>query len=212
MLSIPYEKHCSKCDLVKPLTEFYPRGKGSKHYCSYCKACMKLDSKKQRKGDRKISYNESEQAVISRLATLGIAALPGKALSHQWADIIIWGCVLAETKSSAFRNGQFTFAFTHDQRRNGVRGSLIILVCRYEHRNTYHVFPASYPGFYGKDGRLKTMATWTPNRSNSGRPPIFTDEIMSSHQDAWHMIEAERQRISQQLRDGRELVDVMLAA
>lgn len=213
MLSIPYEKHCSKCDLVKPLTEFYPRGQGTKYYSSYCKECMKLDSKNQVHVDPKVSSIPSENDVITELAKMGIPAFPGKAFNHHLADIVAWGCVLIETKSSAMHeNGGFEFAFTHRQQKREIRGSLIVLVCRYNDHNTYHVFQANDPKFYRKNGTLKTTVSFKPKRSKSGPPSVFTEDIMAAHKDAWHMLEADKQRVIQELKQGRELIEVLKAA
>jgi hypothetical protein len=211
-LNIPQTKYCRKCDTVKPLDAFYRRGK-TKYRCSYCINCMKIDSHNQRKVDKQESVVESEMAVIAELAKLGIPALHGKAFSHKLADVCAHGAVCIEVKSSKLHDdGTFEFGFSHRQQKEDIRGTLIILVCRYPDRYTYHVFSAKDPKFYRADGTLKTAASWTPNRGNAGRKPIFTDAIMKAHENAWHMIEAERQRVSQELRRGQDLMEILKAA
>lgn len=211
-LTIPHEKYCSKCDTVKPLSAFYRRGT-TKYRSSYCKACMIIDSKNQPKVDKHESVVASEMAVIAELSKLGIPSLPGKAFSHKLADVCAHGCVCLEVKSSTLHpDGQFEFGFSHRQQKEDIRGTLIVLVCCYEDRNTYHIFSAKDPKFYRTDGTLKTSVTWTPNRGNTGRKPVFTDAIMAAHKDTWHMVEAERQRVIQELRHGKELIEVLKAA
>lgn len=211
-LKIPQTKYCRKCDAVKPLSEFYRRGK-TKYRCSYCIECMKIDSKNQPKVDPQESTVESERAVIAELAKLGIPALPGKAYSHKLADVCALGCVCIEVKSSKqYEDGSFNFGFSYRQQKEEIRGTLIVLVCRYQDRKTFHVFSAKDPKFYRKDGTLKTAVTWKPNRSSQGKSPVFTDEIMAAHKDTWHMVEAERQRVSQELRHGQDLIEILKAA
>lgn len=211
-LTIPHEKYCRKCDTVKPLSEFYKRGT-TKYRCSYCIACMKIDSKNQRKVDPQESTIESEMMVIAELSKLGIPALPGKAFSHKLADVCAHGSVCIEVKSSTMHsNGGFEFGFSHRQQKEDIRGTLIILVCRYENRDTFHIFSAKDPKFYRADGTLKTTISFKPNRSTQGPRSVFTEAIMSAHKDAWHMVEAERQRVIQELRRGTELMEIFRAA
>lgn len=37
-------KHCRKCNTTKPVSEFYPRGKGRRGYQAWCKECAKATS------------------------------------------------------------------------------------------------------------------------------------------------------------------------
>jgi hypothetical protein len=195
----------------QPIENFYPRGK-SGYLCSECKDCMKARSKRQKPVDRKVSVVPSEGDVITQLLSNGIPALPGKALHQQWADVIAWGCVLIEVKSSALSDRQFSFGFSHDQRNGKLRGDLIVLVCRYDDKNTYHVFPSSHPMFYGKTGKLKTGVNWTPQRKPNGKPSVVTDDMMSAAENKWQMIEDYRLKIAARLMVVQELPIRLVAA
>jgi hypothetical protein len=173
---------------------------------------MKARSKRQKPVDRKVSVVPSEGDVITQLLSNGIPALPGKALHQQWADVIAWGCVLIEVKSSALSDRQFSFGFSHDQRNGKLRGDLIVLVCRYDDKNTYHVFPSSHPMFYGKTGKLKTGVNWTPQRKPNGKPSVVTDDMMSAAENKWQMIEDYRLKIAARLMVVQELPIRLVAA
>lgn len=198
-------KICIACKQPKDLSEYYPRGT-SGYLSSECKDCMKARSKRQVAVNKLIPIVSSEGDVIAQLIKRGIPALPGKALHQQKADVIAWGCVLIEVKSSNYRYRQFCFSFTYDQRNKRLRGDIIVLVCHYEDKNTYHLFPATHPMFYNNKGKLKTAVSWTPQKreNGNGRPGI-TDEMMEAAEDRWQMVEDYRQRIIDKLVKFQEL-------
>lgn len=210
-MDIVSQKKCAACKIEKSLSEFYPRGK-TKYYCSECKECMKARSKRQAPRNRQVSTVESEGDVIKKLLENGVPALPGKALRHQWADVVAWGCILIEVKSSNLINGQFSFGFTSAQRRERLRGEFIALVANWGDHSDYYIFPANLPMFYNKDGTLKTAVGWTPNRKIAGRKSPMTDKERESYRDAWHLIETRRLEIVQQLRQGNDLIEILKAA
>lgn len=198
MFNYTNPKQCINCKEFKDLSEYYKRG-DSGYLCSECKTCMKARSKRSQKVDRKVSMVASESEVIEQLHLNGIPALPGKALHHQWADVIAWGCVLIEVKSSSLIDRSFFFAFSYSQRNGKLRGDLVVLVCRYENKNTYHVFNATHPMFYDKDGKLKFGVSWTPDRHGNGRPAVVTDMMMAKAENRWQMIEDYRLKLSARL-------------
>lgn len=204
-------RKCSTCKQIKSVTEFYTRGKHSPYYCAECKDCMKLRSRNQRRVDRKVSVVPSEGDVIHELLRQGIPALPGKALAQQWADVIAFGAVLIEVKSSKLHKGQFNFAFTPHQQRGRIRGDLVVLVCRHETGNTFHVFPSSHPMFR-KEGKVRFMVTWTPNRKRSGRRSVLTDAMMAEAENNWQLVHDYLKRISDRLRFGEQLPILLNAA
>lgn len=173
---------------------------------------MKARSKRQKPVDRKISVVPSEGEVITQLLSNGIPALPGKALHQQWADVIAWGCVLIEVKSSALDGRQFSFGFSHDQRNGKLRGDLVVLVCRYEDKNTFHVFPSNHPMFYGKNGKLKTGVSFTPERNKQGPRSVLTDEMMADAENRWQFVEDYRLKIAARLMRVQELPILLNAA
>lgn len=209
--SVSRIKRCCACNIEKPITEFYERMKGNGVYTSECKECMKLRSKKQPKRNRQVSGVASEQAVITRLLENGIPALPGKALGHQWADIVAWGAILCECKMSRLIKGQFGFTFTAAQRHQRLRGEFIVLVADWGDHSDYYIFPAKHPMFYDEKGMLKTFIGWTPNRKNAGRPASMSEGERESYRDAWHLIETRRIEIVQQLKE-KKIIALPIAA
>jgi hypothetical protein len=204
-------KVCKDCQQEKSVSEFYERVEGG-WLTAYCKVCHRIRSKRQQRGDRKIAVVQSEGDVITQLLKQGIPALPGKALQQQWADVIAWGCVLLEVKSSLLHDRQFAFAFTPKQRSTRLRGDLVVLVCRYEDKNTYHVFPSNHNMFYSTKGKLKTAVSWTPDRSNAGGHIVVTDEMMADAENRWDLIEDYRLKISTRLLHSQEFPVLINAA
>lgn len=206
-------RKCSKCHELKALSEFYPRP-GGKYVTSECKECMKTRSKQAVKVDKKVALVPSEADVITELHKRGIPALPGKALHQQWADVIAYGCVLIEVKSSELNHrGSFHFAFTQSQRDGKLRGDLIALVCRYgDGENTFHVFSANETFFRDKNGKLKSMVSYTPERGRQGRPSVLTDDMMARAQDHWELVGLYLDKIQTRLKAGYELPIRLIAA
>ena len=204
-------RKCTKCQVLKAASEFYPRP-GGKYLTSECKECMKARSKLQGYVDRKVSTVPSETDVIAELHKQGIPALPGKALGQQWADVIAYGCVLIEVKS-ALRHyrGCYQFAFTPSQRAGKLKGDLVVLVCKMETGNTYHVFHASNPVFY-HDGKLKTAVAWTPGAKHKGRFVSLDDEKMLAAQNNWDLVDRHLVKIQNKLMEGFELPIRLVAA
>lgn len=213
MIEYTNPRVCVKCQLPKDLSEYYPRP-GGKYLCAECKDCMKLRSKVQVKVDKKVAVVPSEAEVITELHKHGIPALPGKALSQQWADVIAYGCVLIEVKSAKrhYRGG-YNFAFTPSQRSGKLKGDLVVLVCKMETENSFHIFQANNPIFYGEGGKLKTAVTWTPQAKHRGRYPIaLTDDMMYVAQNNWDLVERHLVKIQNKLIEGFELPIRLLAA
>lgn len=61
-------KKCTKCGEVKPITEFYKRGK---YYQSYCKACDYEKCKKRRKERRKANPYVRRGVIYSEMTNSG---------------------------------------------------------------------------------------------------------------------------------------------
>lgn len=213
MIEYTNERECSKCHAVKLLSEFYPRP-GGKYVTSECKECMKARSRNQVAVDKKVALVPSEAGVIVELHKRGIPALPGKALHQQWADVIAFGCVLIEVKSSLLNHrGTFNFAFTASQRSGKLRGDLVVLVCKHDDgENTFHVFTANEPFLYGEDGKLKMAVSWTPARGRQGRPSVVTDGMMEAARNRWSLVDDYLARIQQRLMDGQQLPIKLIAA
>lgn len=205
-------KVCGDCGKRKPVEEFYARSGAPHLRVSYCIDCYKARNKTAKTTPKHISTVKSERQLIEHLATFGIPALPGKALSHTYADVIAWGCVLLEVKASSMIAGRFNFHFTPIQQTVGLRGQLLVLVCEYDDHQTFHCFDAKDPRFYTERGTIKTGITYTPNRSNAGKPAVFTEDGMATAEDRWELIEDERQRVRLALLKGAPLPVMATAA
>lgn len=152
-------KDCPHCGATKSVDEFYLRTDG-RNYNSWCKACMMENSRQLAKQNisRLITRIDGENAVLSALHQQGIPAVPGKALSHKWADIIAWGIVRIEVKSSVrYDDGSFHWNFTSRQVHDGVRGQIAILMENAE-VPVFHVLSSQSPVFYRKGERKTTVA------------------------------------------------------
>lgn len=196
-------KVCTDCGKTKHLSGFYKRSGAPHLRLSVCKDCMKLRAKTATKYPAYKSGVVHEQELIDKLATLGIPALPGKALAHKWADVIAWGCVMIEVKLATFDGRSYHWTFTPQQQQRGVRGHIIVLAT-FNHGYDYYVFPSDYEGFYN-DGGLKTGVMWTPKRSGGGKKAVLTESIMRIAYNSWIDIDYKRDDICKALRNGGEL-------
>lgn len=196
---------CTNCKVEKPTDAFYRRANAQHLFLSECKDCMKRRSKTQTKTDKRVSTVESERHMIEVLNSAGIPTLPGKALSHTFADVICWGCVLIEVKYARQSGDKsFTWSFSPTQVKQGVRGDFIALVCEWNDGYiSQHIFGARDSVFYRPDNRLKAAITYKPNRSNAGRQAVITERLMRDHQNAWSLIAQKRINIENDLREGK---------
>lgn len=186
---------CRRCGRAQPLAEFYKRRSASDGYENYCKSC-----KREKWGDRRSfpkgkASNLGEKQVISRLKNYGIYAAPGKASVWKWADVVAWGCVRIEVKTSAPHDGRFLFgnrSRVHKLEDN----HLVVLVCRYPDTPSYHVFRADDPVFF-RDGEAKQGFQYNPDSSYIPDDPRgwLTREIMSAAKDRWILINDIRSEI-----------------
>lgn len=205
-------KVCRKCGLEKSIDEFYKRS-GANGTQSYCIACYNARAATQIRAPKNIAGEQSERDVVSVLLSNGIYATGGKASAFKYIDVVAWGCVRIEVKSSTLRSNNYpddlayTFGFTANQQKRGIDADLVVLVClgKTNTQNTYHIFPSNHPVFY-KYGRLKSAVVYSTIKK---RPYMrvrggiaMSHTLMHQHQDAWHLIEEKRFEISQRLRSG----------
>lgn len=197
-MSVKDYRHCNFCKQDKPMSEFYDRQ-------TRCKACMAIVNK-QRGKQRTVtallnSVFGSEGQVIQELRARGIPAYPGKSVSYANVDVVAWGSVGLEVKSSKDYGGYYQWGFTKQQ--NGrLQADLIVLVM-----NTptveFFVFPANHPVFF-INGKRKTAVSYQPDT----RSPKHHDRyVMSAHdmaeaKDRWSLIEEAKQAFSEQLMQG----------
>lgn len=197
-------KICSRCKQEKPIDGFYTRS-GAKHlHYPMCKECYRERSKEYKPLDLLKASTETERAVIEQMSFYGIPAVPGKSLWHKFADVVAWGCVMVEVKSSNQRGENYAFAFTPQQQQRGVRGDIVVLVCKGPNEQSYHVFPADHPVFY-RDGKLKTSAFYMTNPKHRKAERVNTPlsaQLMEQHKDAWHLVETKRIEVQRKLLAG----------
>lgn len=179
-----------------PMTEFY---KTAKAYCKYCHRA----ASNQKKWERSTAGDPIETEVVNLLRSEGIYATLGKASEFTNVDVVSWGCVRIEVKSAEQRaNGKWYFNF-QNQRGKGIKADLVLLVLIDGKDKTYHLFPATHPIFYRK-GKLKGSVQYDPsNTANRDYGSSLTEARMWMYQNAWHLIEEHRQRIINQLSEGK---------
>lgn len=187
---------CSKCGEEKPETDFYKRGRGSARF-TFCIECFKTDQKKNKIVARQIPGQSAEYTVIEHLKSMGIYAAPGKCSEWRWVDVVAWGCVRIEVKSSTlYPDNTYVFTFTPRQRQRGIQSDLVVLLPIGDTETTFHVFKSNDPIFYKKDGTLRQSVEYQifPKFYRKGYGTL-TSEKMSDAKDNWGLIEDIRQRM-----------------
>lgn len=189
-------KRCAACGEIKPHTEFYARAHNRSSPTSECKACMKLRNQNKTLVDPHSSSFSTEEQTLRELAKQGIPALPGKALGRYYCDILAWGCVPIEVKSSTSIKGRYTFKFTALQVSGHLRGDVLVLVCVKPDSRSFHVFDARSPLFY-QDGKLRKTLTFNVDPKdppNAKVKRVLTVDIMEAARDNWGIVEDVRLR------------------
>jgi hypothetical protein len=138
----------------------------------------------------------SETLAIEQLLDVGIFAVPGKAISAKWVDVVAWGCVWIEVKYARleFQRGvkKFKFATSKQQMARGFLADLVMLICDYgEDDLTYHLFEAKHPVFYMGE-RVKSGFTFTPDameaKKHGDNRVVMTQPMMDEARDRWDYI------------------------
>lgn len=210
-------KFCNGCKQDKPVEDFYKR-KNSDSYSSECKDCMKARSKARNPSteDVYLPRVQSEIDAIAYLRGKGIAVAPGKAFRVPWVppftDLVAWGCVYIEVKYSALytyhERSYFKFLASPKQIESGYTAHVVLLMCGYTRRTTYHLFSPNDPVFYiQKDGepepRLKRMLSYYPGTTEQSRTKtdrvVMTDAMMDAAQDNIALIWETMAAISREL-------------
>lgn len=197
-------KICTECNIEKPLSEYY-RIPGSGNPMRYCKECKRKIQKQydRRENSRSKSRNPHEQGLVEMLRSKGIYAVTGKGSEFPYVDVVAWGCVRIEVKSSNLVYGKsYQFGFSADQKGYGMRADLVCLIAR----NYFSpvIIPASHPVFYKTSGKLKSNINWIPNaRKYKSRRGLIslTTGMMLEHQECWDLIEQVRQSRIRELLD-----------
>jgi len=186
-------KQCTKCGWIKPLYEFYGPGYPTKDkHNGYCIDCCKDKSKKAAVYSKSDVAIECRKEVISALRKDHIFATTGKASQWKQIDVVAWGCVkIRVAQSNPHNNGKFMWGL----RRGGSFWDivdLVILICNWGDRKTYHVFSKDDPVFFTERGR-KTGITFNPSSawqiSTVQHGPNLTSQMMKEHENKWSLIE-----------------------
>jgi hypothetical protein len=150
----------------------------------------------------------TEILALNYLHSKGIPALPGKALRHSHVDVIAFGCVDIEIKYSRLEykgmEEQFVFTATRAQQYGGFRAQIVILVCDWNDKVTYHLFKTDNPVFYLK-GRVKNGLTFTPGRlvakKHGNNRVVMVQSMMDEAQDNLTLIYEQLRAVSQKLKE-----------
>ena len=178
---------------VLNISEFYSRANGS--LLSKCRECAKLYSRqfvRKRYGER-ATRRSPETEAIEVLRSAGIYASTGIASEWTWVDVVAWGCVRIEVKTSNFKNGRFNFSLCPRIHANWDKNDLLMLACNWWAETTYHIFPMNYDLFYRADGSLIDHLCYIPDPKFRRKTLAITTEIMDQHQNNWGLIEKQRQ-------------------
>lgn len=195
----PITKVCKKCGQEKPRSEYYKRKQNRDGLYTACKACCREISRNQRFKSRFEAGYESEDIAITKLRDVGIYAANGKCSEWKKIDVVAWGCVRVEVKHSVYEPEwrRFRFNLGAKSKRRWFDCDLVLLICEWPDKpRTFHLFPSNHPIFFYKGDKLKTSIAWIADPVASLRPRFggepITGELMSQHQDAWHLIERAR--------------------
>jgi hypothetical protein len=177
-------KECRKCHEVKPLTEFYVSSTLKDQLSNKCKLCS-IAYGKSRNGNK--SPREQEVRFVEYLTKKGIYATLGRnAGDHKWADVVAWGCIRIELKTSfaQFHTERHTFHFNKNQ-RNNMTSHLIVLETRYRGKSRYHFFDSDHPIFFAESGNRKATVVYTANPNRH----IEIDNLSSAFAQALNQVE-----------------------
>lgn len=203
---MPDYKTCVDCGKEKPLSDFYTRS-GLPHLrLAWCKPCHVKRARKQKVVPRHVSTVESETRLIEYLWRLGIPAMPGKAMAHEYADVVAWGCVMIEVKSSRYGGHSYNFNFTPLQQTRGLRGHVLVLATiDDDNEYQFHFFRSSLATFVFDELGLKSGVSYTPARTPRGKASVLTEEMMMAAKDRTPIIDDVRDEICEALRNGGKL-------
>lgn len=197
-------KVCQTCNQELPdsPTHFYKRGDGALN--KTCKTCYKAQRANNKKPP-KTAVHTGEVLAIEKLLQNAIFATSGKSTSYgKWIDVVAWGCVKIEVKYSTITtNGLWQFTFTSTRNQNTQHPDLIMLIGERETgERHYYLFPENHPVFFNEHGKRKKGIGYNPNpvfHMDDLPYAVLTEDLLKSHENAWHFIEMQRQRVIMEL-------------
>lgn len=204
-------KVCRRCKEEKPVGEFYARKSGDP--LSECRQCMKARSKTVQPLPPTTPRAFTEILAIDYLARHRIFALPGKAVSAAWCDVVAEGNVWIEVKYGVVKfsgtRHEYTFNATPAQMERGFIGHLVMLICPNNGgETTFHLFRKEDPVFYiWRDGeeheRLKSGLTYFRGRKEALKHGdtrvVMTDAMMNAAQDNVELIALVRAELIEEM-------------
>lgn len=198
--------YCPDCCTWKDPSEFSMRkrvGAAPKPY-RVCRKCWKIKYPDKTNNKKYDDFSRpEEQALVATLVKNGIFATRGRVTQFKRADVVAWGCVPIELKTSTVhKRGEFRFGFTVDQINGGLQADVIVLAFVKEDAIDYHVFFANDPLFFQESGRRKSTLVTTPNNLYNNQSAL--ELRLADSKDAWDIIEDIRQNIINDLISGRK--------
>lgn len=207
-------KMCRRCKIEKTWDEFYIRSGHTVateegHLNSECKSCIKERSKSTGTIHPTVPRANTELIAIEMLNKNGIACLPGKAVHASDVDVVAWGHVRIEVKYAnlEWHRGRMSFSFvtTPKQVERGFLADIVMLICDYGDKRTYHLFDATHEVFYIY-GRVKTGFVFTPGQmeqvKHMNNRVKLTQPIMDAHENNWSLVWKYVKKISYALKRG----------
>lgn len=205
---LPHFKQCKNGDKCLhpdgphlPITEFYRHPATRDGYLNQCKVCQRERVKQYSPQNAK--PNIIETLAVQRLNAAGIIAAPGRVLrDYNYTDVVAWGCIPIEVKSSEVVDGKCEFKVASATTKD-IRGDFVMLVPLKDGQpESWHVFPKWHPVFM-KHGQYKSGLSYdrqTLLRRNALPGTILSPALMAQYENAWHLINTRRDEISEQLR------------
>lgn len=196
-------KTCTHCHQAKDTHDFYKSDRTQDGLHSWCKACHReqAQASKSRIGT---TTEPSTVTVLEELKRRGIPAAPGRGFGMPYVDLVAWGCVPIEAKTSEPANrkeGLYMWHFNKGQRERWF-GGLLIFAGKYDDGHyRFFVVPAD-------DIRLKEYIirddreTLYVNLNDGTFRKNANQELyqwFKEYEDAFHLIEEYRLRVSSEL-------------
>lgn len=215
------EKQCADCEKVLPLTEFYVRGGRASDdnptsYVTYCKRCLIIRTSWSNRSARGQSSVVGEQIVCDQLMRMGIPTIFGKdtnipGVKH--VDLFAHNVIRTEVKHSQadwnYRHdiASFRISFTHRQRQHDIPAELVILILDFtETDRRFYVLPSDLPYFRDSSGNVRKTVSIVFDSTGGNKKSDIPTDVVEGAQNAWSIIETERQRICEALKNGSTLM------
>jgi hypothetical protein len=186
-------KFCIRCEINKPIAEFYRKHTTRDGLSPYCRVCQlaALEKSKQASRERKERSNirPYEQLAIDKLNNEGVHATSGayhKGMA--WVDIVVFGCIKIETRACIPANGAYKWHIgASHSRQIRLHNNHFLLLVALEDQPRFFVFSPIHPVFYSR-GKLKTGIVYNPDVNQRKVRNSLTSEMMQYHEDKWDWI------------------------